>query len=361
MRIEQLTFTRFIAAISIVIFHYGMDTGLFNNSFIAFIFQQGNIGVSYFFILSGFVMVIAYHNKLEINFIGYLKNRFARIYPVYLLALIVVLFLKIFSGNIDFLDLFLNIFMIQAWIPGKALSFNYTGWSLSVEFLFYFMFPFLYNKIYRKTSYRNLVLPVVLFWLLSQVVFNMLDIGSFFKQEVFIQIDLSYFPPMHINEFLIGNLAGLYFVSKANKKQRNFDGHIITLTLIVVVLLKFPIGLNYHNGLLAVLFIPLIILTSLNNGILTVFFSSKICVFLGEISFGIYILQYPVWCIMNDNRLTKYFLIDKEDFTSAFFIRFIALLLFSGISYVYFEKPIREKIKSFKLAKMIRETNLNVS
>lgn len=91
MRIEQLTFTRFIAAISIVIFHYGKESILFNNNLVGYVFKQANVGVSYFFILSGFVMIIAYHNKSEINFIEYFKNRFARIYPVYLLAILSLL------------------------------------------------------------------------------------------------------------------------------------------------------------------------------------------------------------------------------------------------------------------------------
>lgn len=103
MRIEQLTFTRFIAAIAIVIFHFGKESYLFNSDYVSFIFRQAHLGVSYFFILSGFVMIIAYGNKKNINFIEYIKNRLARIYPVYLLA--IVLFLSVtFFRNINFED-----------------------------------------------------------------------------------------------------------------------------------------------------------------------------------------------------------------------------------------------------------------
>ncbi|MDW5290748.1 hypothetical protein [Formosa sp. PL04] len=63
MRLEQITFTRFLAAISIVIFHHGKNIFPFNQEGVSFIIKQANIGVSYFFILSGFVMVIAYGNK----------------------------------------------------------------------------------------------------------------------------------------------------------------------------------------------------------------------------------------------------------------------------------------------------------
>jgi len=48
MRIEQLTFTRFLAAISIVIYHYGKNIFPFNHEITSFIFRQANLGVSYF-------------------------------------------------------------------------------------------------------------------------------------------------------------------------------------------------------------------------------------------------------------------------------------------------------------------------
>lgn len=108
MRIEQLTFTRFIAAISIVIFHYGKESQLFSNFLVNFIFKQANVAVSYFFLLSGFVMIIAYHKKTKIHFLEFIKNRLARIYPVYLLAIILLIMLLLFSKNNNFNGLFLT-------------------------------------------------------------------------------------------------------------------------------------------------------------------------------------------------------------------------------------------------------------
>lgn len=347
MRIEQLTFTRFIAGISIVIFHYGNGSYLFNNNFVQFIFQQANVGVSYFFILSGFVMIIAYNKKEEIKSVEYIKNRLARIYPVYVLAIFLVLILSILSKNIDFEGFFLNLFMLQSWIPGKALSFNIPGWSLSVEFFFYAIFPFLFNSIYKKTNYKNTIIPIFLIWILSQIILHLFFLGNIDSRFPLDQKDLLYFPLLHLNEFLMGNLAGLYFVNRTNSTPKKYDLQILMVTLIIILVLRFPIGLIYHNGLLALLFIPLIILISLNDGVITTFFNNKTCVFLGEISFGIYILQNPVWLWISDYRLDKYFHIDKtEDFTLAFFIRLLSLLLLSSMSYVYFETPLRKKIKN---------------
>ena len=63
MRLEQLTFTRFLAAIAVVTFHYGRGSVLMDNETLGLFFHQALYGVSYFFILSGFVMMIAYSNK----------------------------------------------------------------------------------------------------------------------------------------------------------------------------------------------------------------------------------------------------------------------------------------------------------
>lgn len=155
MRVEQLTFTRFLAAISIVVFHYGGNIFPFNIKFIHLLFKQANMGVSYFFILSGFVMVIAYKDKVKIEYGDYIKRRFARIYPVYGLAILILLaYWLALKKPIDYKGLFLNLTLLQSWIPGYALSFNGTGWSLAVEMFFYFTFPFLFNYIYRSSSVR---------------------------------------------------------------------------------------------------------------------------------------------------------------------------------------------------------------
>ena len=92
MRIEQLTFTRFIAAIAIVIFHFGKGIYPFGSGLLSTIINNANVAVSYFFTLSGFVMIIAYgaSNKM-INARKYYINRVAKIYPVYFLSLLLML------------------------------------------------------------------------------------------------------------------------------------------------------------------------------------------------------------------------------------------------------------------------------
>lgn len=348
MKVEQLTFTRFLAAISIVVFHYGGKSFVFNNEYVDFLFKQADIGVSYFFILSGFVMILAYGDKPIINTLNYFKNRFARIYPVYFLGILLVFFWQILTKNIDFAGFVLNVFMIQAWFPSKVLSFNSPGWSLSVELLFYIIFPFFFNSFYKKINLKNGLLLVVLFWIVSQLVFNLFLLLDK-SHEIFSKEFLIYNPLMHVNEFLIGNVAGIYFLKELKDRKQNFDFSIVAIIMVVVLILKFPVGLNFHNGLLAIFFIPLLILISLNNGILTTIFKNRFCIFLGEISFGIYILQHSVFSLISAYSVNKYFNIDNV--TTVFFIRLFILIGLSAMTYVYIEKPIQIKVKNIKFPK----------
>lgn len=110
--------------------------------------KNGSLGVSLFFILSGFVLTYTYQGTV---FSGrdFFAARFARIYPVYIFSLLVAapLFFKSFiaEGNGDrVVPLVLGkIFLIQSWVPWMMHNWNVPSWSLSTEAFFYLLFPLL--------------------------------------------------------------------------------------------------------------------------------------------------------------------------------------------------------------------------
>lgn len=302
-------------------------------------------------------MIIAYNNRKDVNFIEYLKNRFARIYPVYLLAILLIIGIKL-GSDVNVPDLFLSLFMFQSWIPGKALVINLPGWSLSVELLFYVTFPFLINIIYTKQKLKFTTIWIILFWLVSQILFHLIVYGVIKIPNYSIR-DIHYHPLMHLNEFLVGNLAGLFFVKKLKNHQNNYLIIILIIIALIILLLRFPIGLIFHNGLLAVLFVPLILFISMSNDKITTVFSQNIFIFLGEMSFGLYILQAPIWIVFSDYRMQKYLGLDKQlDFSISFLIRLTLLLIISALSYLFFEKPLRTIIKNYKQPKSIKNAQL---
>jgi peptidoglycan/LPS O-acetylase OafA/YrhL len=347
MRIEQLTFTRFVAAMSIVIFHFGKRVFPFNNEHISFVFGMANIGVSYFFILSGFIMIIAYRKHSRVDEIDYYKNRFARIYPVYLLGLLLYLPIKMQITGID-LKLLMHFAALQSWMPGRVLDYNFPGWSISVEMLFYAIFPLLWNFIYsKKPNLGKLAVPILIIWVASQFILNFLRHSSFYSGELRSHHDLLYyFPLMHVNQFLIGNLAGLFFLKWYKNNQRNYDVAVILLFCLLLLAMRFPIGLDYHNGLLGIIFIPLIVLMALNTGFITRIFNKKPFIFLGEISYSLYILQLPVFYYGN--------WLPIENQSLAFMIKASLLIVLSSASFVFLESPLREKIKGLDLKRYLQ-------
>lgn len=352
MRLEQLTFTRFIAAMAIVIFHFGSGFYPFNFEEISFIVGRANLGVSYFFILSGFIMVVAYNSSGHINTGSYLRNRFARIYPVFFLS-IILLFLHTYFFDPNFSwgiakHALLNLSLLQAWIPSKVMLFNGPAWSLSVEVFFYLVFPFFFNKIYTKLKPVTTIAGIFIFWLCFQIGFDYLSSSSFNEgypsdSHAFI----SFFPLLHLNAFLAGNAAGLLFVNNlAGRTTGKHDILVVVSIVAFIALLKTNFGVNYHNGLLAVVIVPFIISVSLNEGYITKFLRLKFLVFLGEISYGIYILQIPVMrltvSIVRQLNIT-------HDSAYLFYISLVTLIFVSALSYYFFETPVRNIIKTVRL------------
>ncbi|UPQ74907.1 acyltransferase family protein [Chryseobacterium nepalense] len=343
MKISQITFTRFIAAMAIVISHFNKDLFLYKIRFISDIFLRANVGVSYFFILSGFIMIVAYHRKEKIEYLDFYRNRVARIYPLYIVGLLLYFFTR--YSDVSFYKTFLYLFGIQSWIPGKALILNFPGWSISVEFLFYLIFPWLYNYLYSKGN-KSIWIIAVLIWIGTQVFSNLYINSPAYKGPHTESHEFShYFPLWHINEFLIGNIAGLLFVK--NRKEKNYDLAVVVFFIAIILSLIF-IPLNFHNGLMAVFFVPVIYLISCNNGIITKVFALKPLEFLGEISYAIYIIHIPVLYIVR-SVLWDYFQISENN--TLFWIYMPVLMVVSAGFYQFIEKPMRDYLRKASFLK----------
>lgn len=336
MRIEQLTFTRFLAAIAILLFHFAKSEVFpFDLTVINTFVQNGSSGVSYFFILSGFVMCVAYSDTKKINVKKYYLNRFARIYPLYFLAtFLFILEWILVKKNINTIDVLISFLMIQSWIPGKEMILNSPAWSLGVELFFYLLFPYFFNSFLKK--YNSIVITAVIigFFIISQSLFLLVDNPNQNKL-------ILYNPIMHLSSFFIGCLAGTY-VAKNRLIIRNYDMTIVILTTVMLVFIYSNNSLFIHNGLLGIFIAPILIFLSLNNGKITSVFNSRKLVLLGEISFGFYILQFPIFIAFR-NILIHFLNINNS---LVFYLCTSILLIASYLSYIYYEKPINKKIKA---------------
>lgn len=345
MRIEQLTFTRFIAAIAIVVFHYGGKLPYLSTGLLGTIFKQANVGVSYFYILSGFVMVIAMQKYQQLSLFSFLQNRLARMYPVYLLALMFVFLLKT-PIQFNFITIFNNVTMLQAWWPSQALSYNYPGWSISVEWFFYLIFPLLFNQVYKKLSFQYIAWGIISWWVLSQVLY----IAFLYNQQplgIYSVKDAYYYPLLHLNAFLLGNLGGLYFLQKKQLgTDKPFVIPVFLILLLLVALLHIPFKYpTNHNGLMCVVFLPLVYFLASGNNTINRFFSKKAFVYLGELSFGIYIYQYPVWLACSKFAFFGGKQVFYQTSLPIFGLQLAILLVVSIISFEFIENPLRNLLR----------------
>jgi peptidoglycan/LPS O-acetylase OafA/YrhL len=163
--------------------------------------------------------------------------------------------------------------------------------------------------------------------------------------------DLLYHPLLHLNEFLIGNLAALAFLRFFNQEGRkSYLWQIAVVSVLIYGCLYFADAINFHNGLLAILYAFFIVLLAASQDRFTNFFKKKVFVALGEISYAVYILQFPVWVLLSDFRLKKYFYLDSSAGPDLKFVfRLVFLILVSAICYYLFELPAKKFLLQKKL------------
>lgn len=355
MKIDQLTFTRFIAALSVVFFHYGEHVFPANLPLFKPVLTAGPIAVSYFYVLSGFIMAIAYYRPDTTKPFArgrYWLARIARIYPVYLLALLIMIMAKFKGAGSDPLTVGLSLSMLQAWLPGYPLTLNNPGWSLSVEAFFYLTFPLLILTA-KRHHLKQLAVAGGILWLLTQILHTLLLNSASYVPFSPLHDFIFYNPLMHLNTFMIGFIAGAWLLE--GKLDRlaaptvNNSALLLSLCLIILLLvIRQPlitatgINVDYTNGMIAPLFLAFIVLLTLNRSCISTWLQHKWMILLGEASFSLYILQKPLHGIYE--KLASPWIAENS---ALYFYLFVVVLTGAAIlSFWLLETPLRRFINS---------------
>jgi peptidoglycan/LPS O-acetylase OafA/YrhL len=143
---SSLETLRFFASLIIVAFHYTHYIGQHD-------WFKGYLAVDLFFVLSGFVITVAYQTRIDsASLYGtFLKKRFARLYPLHLLTLLLYLTIGFAasrgmlhldnSSKYNLHEFSSNLTLTHAWGFAHGFSFNTVSWSISAEFAAYLLFP----------------------------------------------------------------------------------------------------------------------------------------------------------------------------------------------------------------------------
>jgi peptidoglycan/LPS O-acetylase OafA/YrhL len=333
MRIEALTFYRFVAA-ALVVFNH-LDKSIVN-------FDFANQMVTFFFVLSGFVMTVAYYSKEEFSTQSYVIHRISRIVPVYLVALALIMYVRPVSVSAAIM----NLTFLQAWFPPYPLSANYPAWSLSVEMFFYVSFPLILANM-KKVPAGQFMLVAVICWGFTQAVSMNLLNSPFYTGFPSRSHDLIfYFPLGHLCSFLLGMGAASMFLH--NKPQWRISAvpsflAIAAILMLVAfdyqleVLISSMVGYEFRLGgsFYAPLFTALILLTALSDNFFTRALSLKVPVLLGEASYAMYILQVPIIMLIN-NWIVPLTSFDKMERIA---LHLSLLTAISILTFYWIEKP----------------------
>lgn len=321
-RLLSLDGLRGLAALLVVIYHYfyRIDEiyGIGSNDMDFTHF--GKYGVHLFFMISGFVIFMSLSNKT--NALNFFISRFTRLYPTFFTSVIIT-FLAVYlfglqGREVSIISAGLNLLMFHEFLKVPHVDGVY--WTLTVEITFYFwcFTLLLFNKI------NKLKLLLFLFLVLS------LFINYFDKP--YSGIFTKLFFTKYVSFFLLGILT---YSLKENKDR------LKNITLIFFVFLLLLISSTYEE-LLIFLFVYMVFLIGVFE--LTRIFKLRFFVFMGEISYSLYLIHQNIGYII----ITK-----SVNFGLPKLFGVILALIFS----VFLAKVLHEYIE-IKLSKSIK-INLN--
>ena len=150
--LPALTGIRFYAAILVYLSHVPLIPGMGRLAGDNLIFNAGVVGVSFFFVLSGFILTYNYADTFRngvslVNYRRFVWDRLTKIYPVHVLALLLVMPIAVLSPNLplDWRALPFHLLMLQCFWPASTPPFheyfNVPSWSISCEWFFYLLAP----------------------------------------------------------------------------------------------------------------------------------------------------------------------------------------------------------------------------
>ena len=356
-QLPALTGLRFFAAMAVVCCHFAtlaLPPGIFHD-----LAQSGAIGVSLFFVLSGFILTYTYVGRGG-AFVGTVRAfyaaRVARVIPVYLLGMAIalgpLLWLPLgpYTVHPSLLTLFATgLTLTQAWFPYMHTVWNAPSWSLSAEAFFYALFPFFVLPLACLTRDALRVLLACLCLLAVAVPFVFLGVNpdqGATKAYGYWQDFVQFNPVMRVPEFLIGATLGRLFALRdlattGGYSPRSGRRLLLTVALIVAIMGIGPSipAVFTHTIAPAPLFAVLIWTLVTSPGRVSYALASPQLVLLGEASYTLYMLHYPLHDWMDH-------VLHPLDTALAGFALYAAATVFISILiFRFYEDPARRIVK----------------
>ena len=378
----SLTSLRFFAAFAVVLFHswntYFADAFSGTPAWALNFIFSGFTAVSFFYFLSGFILAFNYGeaHSFNIDLTRFWRARVARVYPVFLLSLIIgapFAFNNISHGETLFergrdflLSGGMNLTLLQAWAPRFASGWNPPGWSLSCEAFFYLLFPWIGLVVWRVPK-RALLVSLAAVWGIGMAavwifVKNSPGLPFIYGGHLPVQAELlletasaefiKSLPIFHLCEFISGVILGRVFLlqkTETETENRIFPTLVSFSFVALIGVLCASDQIPYfllHDGLLLPLFAMIIYGLARSPGIWDKILSQPVLLLLGESSYALYILHAPIkaWFVLIDKHvvLSRWVSLPVQGL-----LYFTLTLTLSIVAYKKIEVPWRKRIQAF--------------
>ena len=320
-------------------------------------FHGGFLGVDIFFVISGYLITNLIVNK-EFKISKFFEGRIRRLLPALLFMLMIVSpifflisndqnFLKEFSKSIfSVIFIFSNFYFNNKnnyFDEESQLNPLLHTWSLSIEWQFYLIFPFIFLflfKIFKKKMILFFFFIIILNIALIQLGGNLKTNYPYFEKDFFYFRESVYFnfysPLSRIWEFLIGAICSITIYYRTEFKINNF---LLFLGYSLIFISLFLIDeLNFYPNLFTVLPVvgtSLVILYENKDSFYYKLIASKFLVFFGKISYSWYIWHLPILVIFK-------LIFFELNYISLFLILLLSTII-SFFSWKYIENPLEIK------------------
>jgi peptidoglycan/LPS O-acetylase OafA/YrhL len=337
--LRALTGARFVAALHVVLYHVLAWRGTWFSAVIG----TGYVSVNFFFVLSGFILAYTYGDR-PIDRREFYAARVARIYPVYVLGLLLAapFFVRAHIGT-HTIGLMLAqgaavLSLAQAHVPNWSLVWNAPSWSLSVEAFFYLLFPFVAPwllRVERPRAWAFVMWSVLM--TIAGLFLRFAPPAADGSPGTAIDI-LRHSPVLRLPEFAIGVLAA--------RERRTLAWAAWPAALTILGTLAISSSIPYvllHHGLLDPLFVVSIVALASGGRLLGRVLASAPFVALGEASYALYIVHVPLLLI---GRAIVQAIAPSQLETAAFKVGLIGLMIAASlIAFRVVEWPLRHRLR----------------
>lgn len=329
--LAALTGLRFVAAFAVLLLHYRDAFGPLPPWLLSGI-VGGQYGVTFFFVLSGFILTWRYHGWFATGVDGlhygwFQRFRFARLFPVYLLGLLLDTPAHLAEraaagalrsdGALYWAAWLINALGLQAWVPRVpfAMFWNTPAWSVSAEWFFYAIFPFVtWFVAGRLRSGRALAAGFVAAWLggialYAGVIYLVTWVWPVQGEPLYIL--LVYTPLLRCSEFIAGCVLGQWVLRAPPQQGRlGHDArlrHALLFGAIALVLLRvwmpaytgpdrwlWLLDVAAKYGAFVLPFAAIILALAAGRTVLHGWLERPAMVLLGEASYALYIIHWSV-------------------------------------------------------------------